>query len=644
MTRLGLVADNAPMTDRPADAPSPPDPGISERTGGDQRKPLVSELETEMERLRRRADALQAALDQRTLELRAFGAAGQAVQAAHRVLRQPSLLAKVPAAALRRIRGEGGAGPTVEHRRPSPPAPAARLPVTGSSPGSVALRDLGSLKVALIADEGLALALEPECHLSLPTPTGWRQGLAAAPPELLVVESAWRASRGAWQYRLAWYGHPLAIQLIDLRAITDWCAGRGIPTIFWETTGPAHRGRFDEAATLFDVILTSDPAGLGHYDSLPGRRATIVDLLEPGVQFRRHHPPGASTMGTDASASEASGRPVFVGSYDQARPLADREALDRLLAAGLDRGLRIYDTSGVAGPDGARFPEPFRAVSHDVASLESLPELLRSAGVVLVDAETGGEERLPPTLLEALACGAPVVVTPSPAIQARFNGCIPGSLPDDDPAAAIDRILAEPDEARRRIRTEILPVLARDFDIRRQLGRLASAAGIGTVPALATIAVTVLHDDPGQTAGLASALAGALAGPGAKAEILIGTTDWSDAGAPLADALRAANLGVPVRLVEHDPRAASAQRLERLAAITDVDWIAPWPEGGGFAGPDLLADLRLAIAFEAGDVVKAELGPLPRAVRRRSILATGWPPDRASDVEPSLVGVARPPR
>ena len=614
------------MTDEGPDPPKRSDSNITERTAENYRGDVISELEGENNRLRERSDTLQRELNERTSELRAFGIAAQVIQGARRVVHQPALLARVPGAALRVVRG-GAPGPG--DQRPVGPIPPAARRLTGSGPSSrIRLpRDPSTLTVALVADEPLALALGPECHTICLTPENWQSVLAARRPDLLLVESAWRASAGAWQYRIPWYGHPTSIGLVDLRALTAWCASNDVPSVFWDTAGPVGRGRFDEAASLFDVILTTDACALAHYDVLPTRRGAIVDLLEPGIQFQRYHP-GSAGQAPAQDGSRLPGGAVFVGFYDRARPLGDREALDRLLDAGLEHGLVIHDTAGVAGPDAPGFPERFRPVIAQFVGTAGLSDVLRAAAVVLVDAPGGDAEVLPAAVLEALACGTPVVSTPSRAIRALFGDQVPGAAQTDDPAVALDTILADPAAARRRILRSVLPGLARDYRIGERLGRLATAARIATLPTAPTIAVAVLHDEPSRTAVLSEALAAL----GDASEFLIGTTDWDGAGSVLAESLRAARPLVPVRLVDQAAETTTARRLERLAGATDVDWMAAWSDGATpGSGPDdrepaadPLEALFLATFFQHGDRVAGGDARLPLAVRRRSVVAGGW--------------------
>jgi len=615
----------AAMSDETSGPPGPSDSTITEQTARTYRDNLVSELETENERLRTWADTLQLALDDRTSELRAFGVAAQLVQGARRVARQPRLLGRIPGAALRAVRGGGSAGSDTGRPRASTPPDLRRLAGPGSAGRIGGSRPARALTIGLVADEPLRLALGAECTLIVLTPGNWRAAVAATRPDLVLVESAWRAAAGAWQYRIAWYGHPTSIRLVDLRALTEWCSANDVPSIFWDTAGPVGRGRFDEAASLFDVILTSDPAGLAHYDALATRRATIVDVLEAGVQFRHHHPATEAEPPLDSLGAVAG--PVFVGYYDRARSLADREALDRLLDAGLARGLAIFDTSGVAGPDAPGFPERFQPAIRPFAAADRRAAVLRNASVVLVDAPGGATELVPAGLLEALASGTPVISTPSRAVEARFGSDVPGAAPADDPAVELNRILADPATARARIRRGVLPALARDGSIGDRLARLAAAAGIVVDPARTRIAVLVLHDGAAATVATAQAL-NRLA---SVSEFVVGSTDWDGAGRALAESLRAARPGIPVRLIEQSRGATVAVRRARLAQATDVEWIAPWAhqtvDRSATGAPDPLVDpldsLLVGIVFQPGDRVDGDDPRLPHAFRRGSNVAGG---------------------
>ena len=607
------------MTDDRPVVPASSDPAITERTAEAYRDDLIAELEADNRRLRERTDTLQRWLNERTAELRAFGVAAQAVQGARRVVHQPTLLARVPAAAIRAIRGGGRPAPAEPAATAPSPPPAVRLggPARRISP----FRDPAGLTVALVADEPLALALAPECTTIRIRPDDWPAVLADRQPDLLLVESAWRATAGAWQYRIAWYGHPLAIGLDDLRALTEWCRANGIPSVFWDTAGPVAAGRFDEAAALFDVILVADPALIDHYDTLPTRRASVVDCLLAGVQFRRHHPAGPAP-----AASPAGGGVIFAGAYDRTRPLADREALDRLLDAGLEHGLVIHDTAGIAGPDAAGFPARFRAAIAPFVATADLPTVLRTADLVLVDAPGGEAQGIPWAALEALASGTPIVATPNRALLERFGAELPGASPADDPGPAIAAILADPAAARRRLEQVVVPAVARADQIGDRLVRLAAAVGIDVVARRPSIAVAVLGDEAARIPQVAAGLA-AIADA---TEFVVGTTDWavgSELAASLASALEATGARRPIRLVEQATELAAGPRLERLAAVTAADWFAAWFDRAGRDDDpgDPLEPLVVATTYAEADPIRGDDPRLPILVRRSAAGSIDWP-------------------
>lgn len=120
------------------------------------------------------------------------------------------------------------------------------------------------LRVALIADTDLAATIPAGWEVVAIRPEDWRTTLEARPPDLLLVGTAWWGNEGAWQYRLAWYPHPDAIGLRDLRSLAAWCAARDIPSVLWSTVAPGQAARFEAAGGCLDGVVAGSAGGLEH--------------------------------------------------------------------------------------------------------------------------------------------------------------------------------------------------------------------------------------------------------------------------------------------------------------------------------------------------------------------------------------------
>ena len=137
------------------------------------------------------------------------------------------------------------------------------------------------VRVAAIADAADLAALHAACDVTAVRPEDWAAQLSGPPgssalPDLLLVTSAEEGNGGAWTYRIGWYGHPDSLLQRDLRALVEWCAARGIPSLFAVRDRPDVVRAFGAAAALFDLVVTSDDAIVEDLLELPARRGAGV--------------------------------------------------------------------------------------------------------------------------------------------------------------------------------------------------------------------------------------------------------------------------------------------------------------------------------------------------------------------------------
>ena len=266
--------------------------------------------------------------------------------------------------------------------------------------------------VGVIADEFTALALSYEWRAVPLTPTGWCEQLDQTPIDLLFVESAWHGNDDTWRFQVIGPQGPSG----HLREMVTALRKQGVPTVFWNKEDPAHYDEAIETARLFDWVFTTDEAMVEHYQRDLGHDR--VGILPFAAQPTIHNP--IRPLGDDSNPLTL--RDVaFAGTYFAHKYPERREQMEIVLGGALDvsarlpHGLDIFSRY-LDGDDTYQFPSPWD--SHVRGSL-SYPQMLsayRAYAVFLnVSSVVGSPSMLPRRVIEVLACGTPVVTTPTPA-------------------------------------------------------------------------------------------------------------------------------------------------------------------------------------------------------------------------------------
>lgn len=333
------------------------------------------------------------------------------------------------------------------------------------------LRQVNSPKdlvVASILDEMSAASFGPECHLVTLTPSGWREVLERQPPDLLLVESAWKGAGGSWEYLIGTYSHPESIGLPQLRELVRWHRERGIPTVFWNKEDPVHFEKFAEAAQLFDVVFTTDSNCVPRYRAIKNLAAHTVDVLMFAAQPRIHFPAGLE---------QRDRRPVFAGTFYKNRHPKRREQMEWLLDGATPFDLRIFDRMGGEESDAFGYPERFRPHIVGGVPYSEMVDVYRQSRVFLnansvVDSPTMFSRRV----FELLACGTPVVSTPSRGIEEVFGKQVAVATSVDEVEGALRRLL-DSDAHWLRISGDGFSEVARRHLYEDRLRTVAEAAG-----------------------------------------------------------------------------------------------------------------------------------------------------------------------
>lgn len=272
------------------------------------------------------------------------------------------------------------------------------------------------LRIASIFDTFTEACFAPEAELLRVTPENWMESLRDGQPDMLFVESAWNGNDGAWLHRVAKYNAPPDNILAD---VISTCKKLGIPTVFWNKEDPPNFDRFVERAGEFDYVFTTDSNCLSAYqDKCPNVRH--IAALPFAAQPRIHHP---------WQQVPRLNKSCFAGTY-YADTYEERRAwMDTMLRAAAEHGLEIFDRMhNVTGDQKKRylFPEDLRQHIRGKLDYEEMLEAYRRYRVFLnVNSVFDSPTMFSRRVFELLACGTPVITTPSLGIREFFGALVP---------------------------------------------------------------------------------------------------------------------------------------------------------------------------------------------------------------------------
>lgn len=288
------------------------------------------------------------------------------------------------------------------------------------------------ITVAAVLDPISHAVLAPEFHLVSLSARTWEETVTASPPDLLLVESAYRGYDGSWASRIARLGSPST----HLVRLVEWFRSNHIPTVFWNKEDPANFDWFIHSAGLFDFVFTVDADLLDRYRHELGH--SRVGLLPFFAQPALHRP---------GDPAERAGTVAFAGSYYAAKHPERREQMEIVVDPARDFGLHIFDRHGRTEDPRFAWPEKYRP--HIVGSLTYLQtvEAYRRYRIFLnVNSVTESSTMCPRRIFELAACETPVVSTPAKAISSLVpNGAIFLVETAAQARAIIRRLLDQPE-------------------------------------------------------------------------------------------------------------------------------------------------------------------------------------------------------
>ncbi|WP_141455584.1 glycosyltransferase [Pseudoxanthomonas sp. z9] len=302
-----------------------------------------------------------------------------------------------------------------------------------------------------ILDEFTLNCLQPTADWLLPRPDNWRGLLEKFQPTLLFVESAWNGNHQAWQYRVARSEYMPGAELVEL---VEACKLKGIPTVFWNKEDPLHYGDFIQAAAHFDCIFTTSIEAKPRYAVDADVRS--VDLLQFAAQEAIHNP--------IQSGSPRESKVCYAGSFYPS--LEERSHQQTMLldaASGFDLDIFDRNYSDSSLDSQYQFPERHQRFVRGKIQYSEIGDVYRKYRVFLnVNSIQDSDTMFSRRVFELLACGTPVVSTPSPGFAATFGPDVVWEVATEEEARhAIDTLLNDDKEFRRRSAAGIRAVMSR---------------------------------------------------------------------------------------------------------------------------------------------------------------------------------------
>lgn len=257
--------------------------------------------------------------------------------------------------------------------------------------------------------------------------------VARSSADFAFLESCWKGNGGSWEYAFTSPGlkHANAQALLDLILLLK---KRKIPVVFWNKEDPMHYDRYLPIAKQADVIFTTDS------NKVPDYQRDVPEADIHAVPFAAQQ---KICNPSDRFRKEAESV-CFAGSYYSVGHHERKRQMHALLPSVIEFKGAIYDRFSRLGNDRYKFPDQFQPFIRDAVPFNEVVELYKRFKVFLnvntiVDSPTMMSRRV----YELLACGTPVVSTPSKAIEEQFSGIVHMANDAQEANKIIEKLLAD---------------------------------------------------------------------------------------------------------------------------------------------------------------------------------------------------------
>lgn len=228
------------------------------------------------------------------------------------------------------------------------------------------------------------------------------------------IESCWKGNFGAWEYAFTSPNlqHQNAQNLLKSLSIAK---ERNFPIIFWNKEDPMHYEKFLPISSKCDIIFTTDSNKVKDYQrDVPNAKveallfAANIHICNPANRFRVEQE-----------------NICFAGSYYGVGHDDRKKQMDALLPTIIKFKGAIYDRMSQVGSERYAYPRKYRKFIRPAVPFREIVNVYRQFKIFLnVNTITDSPTMMSRRVYELLACGTPVISTPSLAIDEQFKGIV----------------------------------------------------------------------------------------------------------------------------------------------------------------------------------------------------------------------------
>ncbi|OOF69972.1 glycosyltransferase [Rodentibacter caecimuris] len=269
-------------------------------------------------------------------------------------------------------------------------------------------------KFISILDEISHTSFESEFKLFPLNKTSFEKQIQGSTSLGFFIESCWKGNFGAWEYAFTSPNlqHQNAQNL--LKAL-DTAKARHFPVIFWNKEDPMHYDKFLPISSKCDIIFTTDSNKVKDYQrDIPHAKvdtllfAANINICNPANRFRVE-----------------SENICFAGSYYGVGHDDRKKQMDALLPTIIKFKGAIYDRMSQLDNERYAYPRKYRKFIRPAVPFREIVDVYKSFKIFLnVNTITDSPTMMSRRVYELLACGTPVISTPSLAIDEQFKGIV----------------------------------------------------------------------------------------------------------------------------------------------------------------------------------------------------------------------------